>query len=100
MEQPDLMIFDLDPDPSVSWQRVVDAAHEIRSLLQELGLLSFVKTTGGKGLHIEVPLVPRAGWDEMKEFSKEIADTLTREYPDRYTAVMSKARRKGTSRQD
>jgi len=95
IEQPDRMIFDLDPDPSVSWQMVIDAAHEIRSLLQELGLTSFVKTTGGKGLHVEVPLIRRTGWDEVKEFSKEIADALAREYPERYVAVMSKARRKG-----
>jgi bifunctional non-homologous end joining protein LigD len=95
MELPDLMIFDLDPDPSIGWQRVVDAAHEIRALLKHLGLTSFVKTTGGKGLHVEVPLVRRADWDEVKGFSKQIAETLTREYPDKYVAVMSKARRKG-----
>jgi len=95
IEQPDLMVFDLDPDPSLGWQQVVDAAHEIRSFLQELGLKSFIKTTGGKGLHVEVPLIRRAGWDEVKEFSKDIAHTLAREHPDRYVAIMSKARRKG-----
>jgi bifunctional non-homologous end joining protein LigD len=54
-----------------------------------------LKTTGGKGLHVEVPLVRRAGWDEVKEFSKQLAEALMREYPDRYVAVMSKARRRG-----
>lgn len=95
IEQPDLMIFDLDPDPSVPWSGVVAAAREIKSMLEGLGLKSFLKTTGGKGLHVEVPLVRRAGWDEVKEFSKDIAETLAREYPDRYTGVMSKARRNG-----
>ena len=95
IEQPDLMIFDLDPDPSVDWPRVIEAARQIRVLLEGLGLKSFLKTTGGKGLHVEVPLVRRAGWDEVKEFSKEVAETLVREHPDRYIAVMSKARRKG-----
>jgi len=95
IELPDLMIFDLDPDPAVAWERVMDAARQIRGLLQGLGLTSFLKTTGGKGLHVEVPLVRRAGWDEVKEFSKQLAEALMREYPDRYVAVMSKARRRG-----
>jgi bifunctional non-homologous end joining protein LigD len=95
IEQPDLMVFDLDPDQAVQWQGVIEAAHEIRSILEVLGLRSFVKTTGGKGLHVVVPLTRRADWDEVKEFSKQVAETLVREFPDRYVAVMSKARRKG-----
>lgn len=95
IEQPDLMIFDLDPDPAVPWPDVVKSAHDIRAFLQDLALESFVKTTGGKGLHIEVPLTQKASWDEVKEFSKLIADTLTKEHPEKYIAVMSKARRKG-----
>jgi bifunctional non-homologous end joining protein LigD len=73
----------------------MDAAHETRSLLQELGLESFVKTTGGKGLHVVVPLTPAADWDQVKEFSKEISEALEQLFPGRYVANMSKARRKG-----
>ncbi len=95
MDNPDLMILDLDPDPAVPWKQVVAAAHEIRALLQSIGLTPFVKTTGGKGLHIETPWIRKATWDEMKTFSKQIAETLSKEYPDRYIAVMSKVRRQG-----
>jgi bifunctional non-homologous end joining protein LigD len=95
LEQPDLMVFDFDPDLAVPWQQVMDAAHETRSLLQELGLVSFVKTTGGKGLHVVVPLTPAADWDQVKEFSKGISEALEQLFPDRYVANMSKARRKG-----
>ncbi len=95
LQQPDLMTFDLDPDSAVRWQQVTDAAHEIRSLLQELGLESFVKTTGGKGLHVVVPLTAAAGWDQVKEFSKEVSETLVSLFPDRYIANMSKTKRKG-----
>lgn len=95
IERPDLMIFDLDPDSGVAWERVVEAAHEIRAFLKELGFVSFVKTTGGKGLHLQVPLSGNSNWDEVKGFSKSIADALVSAAPDRYTAVMSKAKRKG-----
>src|SRR5204863_4851917 len=67
LEFPDRMIFDLDPDTAVEWERVVDSAHQIREFLQDGGLESFVKTTGGKGLHIVVPLQRRHEWDEVKE---------------------------------
>jgi bifunctional non-homologous end joining protein LigD len=64
-------------------------------LLEELGLKSWVKTTGGKGLHVTVPIVPQAGWDEIKEFCRSVAEELTRREPERYVATMSKAKRKG-----
>jgi bifunctional non-homologous end joining protein LigD len=95
LEQPDLLVFDLDPDPAVPWKNVVDAAFEIRSFLKNLGLETYVKTTGGKGLHLTVPLEPKADWNQAKEFSKQVAETLAREFPDRYVAKMTKARRKG-----
>jgi bifunctional non-homologous end joining protein LigD len=95
LERPDLMVFDLDPDPAVSWEKVVNAAFEIRSFLKNLGLETFVKTTGGKGFHLTVPLERKADWDQVKEFSKQVAETLAREFPDRYVAKMPKAQRKG-----
>jgi bifunctional non-homologous end joining protein LigD len=95
LEKPDRLIFDLDPDPAAEWPRMVTAAREVRLLLKELGLASFLKTTGGKGLHVVVPIQPRLGWDEVKQFSRSVADLIVRAAPERYIATMSKARRKG-----
>jgi bifunctional non-homologous end joining protein LigD len=95
LEKPDRMIFDLDPDPSVAWAAVVDAAHEIHTLLKDLGLKSFVKTTGGKGLHVVVPLQRKHSWDEVKTFSQALARHLEARSPERFTSSMSKARRGG-----
>ncbi len=66
LDRPDRMILDLDPDPELPWTRVVEAAREVRDRLTELGLESFVKTTGGKGLHVVVPLERRHSWDEVR----------------------------------
>jgi bifunctional non-homologous end joining protein LigD len=95
LEQPDRMIFDLDPDSSVSWKKLQDAAQTLRSRLSELGLTTFVKTTGGKGLHLVVPITPKQDWDFVKEFSRSVAQSIVRAAPDRYTATMSKSQRKG-----
>lgn len=95
LEKPDRLIFDLDPDPSVPWKMVVDAARQLRDFLDELGLTSFVKTTGGKGLHLVVPIDRRHEWDEAKDFCKLVADTVVSVAPKQYTANMSKAARKG-----
>ncbi len=95
LEQPDLMIFDLDPDPEVPWEKMVRAAFLVRERLTDLGLRSFVKTTGGKGLHIAVPLIPRGNWDDVKGFSRAIAEGIVRESPNEYIATMSKSKRKG-----
>ena len=95
IDKPDRLIFDLDPDPSVDWPHVVAAAEEVRLLLAELGLISFVKTTGGKGLHIVVPIQRRISWGEAKAFCRAVADFLVAAAPDRYIATMSKAARKG-----
>jgi bifunctional non-homologous end joining protein LigD len=92
---PDRIILDIDPGDDVTWPQVVRAAREVRTLLEGLGLRSFVKTTGGKGLHVVVPVQPRVAWDEVKGFSKAIADLFARTFPDRYTANMAKARRRG-----
>jgi bifunctional non-homologous end joining protein LigD len=95
LEFPDRMIFDLDPDPAVPWPRVAESAHQIRAFLREIGLQSFVKTTGGKGLHIVVPLQRRHDWDEVKAFSKAVAELIERADPKRYTSNMAKAARGG-----
>ncbi|WP_438030163.1 DNA ligase D [Sorangium sp. So ce233] len=95
IEQPDLMVFDLDPAPELPWNRVADAARTVRHLLETLGLRSFVKTTGGKGLHVVVPIEARRGWDEVKPFTKAVADALVRFDPARYIATLSKAKRTG-----
>jgi len=94
-DKPDRLIFDLDPDPAVDWPHVVTAAKEVRLLLEELDLTSFIKTTGGKGLHIVVPIRRRTTWDDAKAFCRGVADFLVAAAPDRYIATMSKAARKG-----
>jgi bifunctional non-homologous end joining protein LigD len=95
LEQPSRLIFDLDPDPSVSWDRVIDAARRVRAALAELDLESFVKTTGGKGLHVEVPLVPSLEWDDLKTFARSLADSLVEADPEAYVATAAKAKRRG-----
>jgi bifunctional non-homologous end joining protein LigD len=95
LEYPNRLIFDLDPDPAVKWAEMIQAAKEIRVVLEELELTTFLKTTGGKGLHIVVPIQPRTEWDEAKAFCKGVADLMVRVAPERYIATMSKAARKG-----
>jgi bifunctional non-homologous end joining protein LigD len=95
LERPDRLVFDLDPGEGVSWSEVVAAARDIRAELQGRGLESFVKTSGGKGLHVVVPVAPRAGWDEAKAFTQGVAERMSRAHPDRYVANMSKRARRG-----
>jgi bifunctional non-homologous end joining protein LigD len=95
LERPDRCTFDLDPGPGVEWRDVVREARELRGLLRDLGLESFVKTTGGKGLHVVVPLSAGPGWPEVKGFSKSVAEELVRRRPDRVTAKLSKSARGG-----
>ena len=78
IERPDTMVLDLDPDPALPWAKVVAAARLTRALLGELGLEAFVKTTGGRGLHVVVPLERRHGWDEVKGFAQRVAAHLAR----------------------
>jgi len=95
LERPDRLTFDLDPDPSVPWAQVVEAAQLTKTLLDELGLVSFLKTTGGKGLHIVTPIQRTFGWDEVKTFAKLVADHLVTTIPQRFTSNMAKRVRKG-----
>jgi bifunctional non-homologous end joining protein LigD len=94
-EKPDRMIFDLDPGPGVEWAAVIAAVRGIRTVLDELGLASFVKTTGGKGLHVVVPLDRRHSWDEVGAFSKAVAKRISAASPGRFTLSMAKAARQG-----
>lgn len=95
LEYPDRMVFDLDPGPEVAWKDVVGAAKEVREILAALKLTSFVRTTGGKGLHVVTPLMRRAEWQVVKDFAHAIADFLARYAPAKYVATASKAKRKG-----
>ena len=95
LEQPDRVVFDLDPDVAVGWPAVVKTAERIRERLDGLGLAAYVKTTGGKGLHVVAPLRPEAGWDECAEFARDLAEALARQHPDEYLTEASKAARKG-----
>jgi bifunctional non-homologous end joining protein LigD len=95
LDRPDLCTFDLDPGPGVEWTAVLRGARDLRDLLGSLGLESFVKTSGGKGLHVVVPFSNVPGWPELKAFSKSVAAELARRSPERYTARLAKASRGG-----
>jgi len=95
IETPDILVFDLDPAPELDWRRVREAARALRDELQDRGLESYVRTSGGKGLHVVVPYTPRARWPEAGAFAREVVEALVEREPDRYTATMSKAKRGG-----
>ncbi|MEZ4601204.1 MAG: DNA ligase D [Syntrophotaleaceae bacterium] len=95
LERPDRMVFDLDPAENVGWQEVIEGALAVRELLGDLGLESFVKTSGGKGLHVVVPLARRSSWDELKDFSRAVVEKLVRREPGKFVATMSKSKRRG-----
>jgi len=95
LEKPDQIVFDLDPDEGVDAGKVREAALEIRSRLEELSLPTFVKTSGGKGYHVVVPLEPAADWVVVKGFAHDFARAIEQSAPDRYTATLSKKARTG-----
>jgi bifunctional non-homologous end joining protein LigD len=92
---PDRLIFDFDPDESLGWEKVVEAVNILRKLLETLGLRPFIKTTGGKGLHVVIPVQPTRGWDQAKAFCKAVAELLVRTFPDRFTSKITKSTREG-----
>ena len=92
--RPDRLIFDFDPDEGVSWAELAQGVEDLRILLSQLGLEGFLKTTGGKGLHVVVPIQPTLTWVQAKAFTKAIADLFARTFPDRFLATVSKAKRK------
>jgi DNA ligase D len=94
-DRPDRMIFDLDPGEGLAFADVVAAAREARAMLDSIKLTSFLKTTGGKGLHLVVPIARRYDWQEVKAFARRAADRLAKEKPERYLIRMSKAERRG-----
>jgi bifunctional non-homologous end joining protein LigD len=94
-EKPDRFVIDLDPAPDVPWARTVDASFQVRDRLAELGLDSWVKTTGGKGLHVVVPLARRHSWDEVKDFTKAFSADLSARNPGKYLIKATIAARKG-----
>jgi bifunctional non-homologous end joining protein LigD len=95
IEAPDRLVFDFDPGEGVTWPAVVDAARETRDRLGELGLETFLRTSGGKGLHVVAPLARRNSWEQLKSFAKAVADDMVRRSPARYIATLSKAKRRG-----
>ncbi|WP_150291860.1 DNA ligase D [Sphingobium estronivorans] len=95
VERPDRMVFDLDPDEGLDFEDVKKAARDIRRALEDLGLVSFPMLSGGKGVHVIVPLTPDAEWPQVKDFADRFARALAASEPDRFTATMSKAKRKG-----
>ena len=95
LDRPDRLIFDFDPDDAVKWDELVAAVGVLRAILGDLGLTGFLKTTGGKGLHVVVPIRATLEWEQAKGFTRAIADLMARTFPDRFIAVMSKTRRKG-----
>ena len=95
LDKPDRIIFDFDPDEGIGFREVADAAKLVRDMLEKLGLRSFVKTTGGKGLHVVVPIQPTQDWAAIKAFTRAIAESLSSTFPQRFTATASKAQRKG-----
>jgi bifunctional non-homologous end joining protein LigD len=95
LEAPDRLVFDLDPGPGVPWKAVLAGARLVRATLEARGLASFVKTTGGKGLHVVAPIEPGPGWPACVDFARDVAETLVAETPRAFTATMSKAARPG-----
>lgn len=94
-EHPDILVFDLDPDPKLDYAAVIRGAQRVRQVFEQAKLESFVKTTGGKGLHVCVPIAPRLDWEPIKAFTKHIAEAIAADEPALYLASASKAKREG-----
>jgi bifunctional non-homologous end joining protein LigD len=95
LEHPDRLIFDLDPDESLAWATVAGAAEEVRARLKKIGLTSFLKTTGGKGLHVVIPIEPKLDWVAAKDFAHGFVLAMEKANPRLYLTKMTKAARAG-----
>jgi bifunctional non-homologous end joining protein LigD len=95
VERPDRMVFDLDPDETLPFDQVTAAARDLKKRLEAFGLQSFPMVTGGKGIHVVVPLARKHGWDEHRTFAEALARQMAAEEPERFVANMSKAKRRG-----
>jgi len=95
LDRPDRIVFDLDPDEGLGFADVIHATLEVRDRLDAIGLASFVKTTGGKGLHIVVPIEPKTEWRAAKAFAKAFSEAMAADAPERYLTRISKAERSG-----
>jgi bifunctional non-homologous end joining protein LigD len=93
LEAPDLVVIDLDPGENVPWSAIVAGAREARERLTKAGLNAFLKTSGGKGLHVVAPLAPQAGWDAVKDFARDIAHAMAKDSPRAYVATTAKDKR-------
>ena len=93
LEYPDRLVCDLDPGPGVGWERVRNAAREVRARLLKKRLVSFVRATGGKGLHVVVPLAPRHTWEQVRAFAQRLAETMQADSPTQFVATASKGDR-------
>jgi bifunctional non-homologous end joining protein LigD len=90
VERPNRLVWDLDPGPEIAWKQVVEAARQLRDVLQALGLASWVKTTGGKGVHVVVPIAPTLEWSECLALSRDVSELLARTDPTLYTTAFPK----------
>lgn len=95
LDHADLIVMDLDPGEGVDWATVKAGAEEVRERLAAAGLEPFIKTSGGKGLHVVAPLVPKATWAQVKGWTKALAEAMAGDSPERYVATIAKAKRKG-----
>jgi bifunctional non-homologous end joining protein LigD len=95
LDLPDRLTIDLDPGDSVEWNSVIDAAREVRERLKLYKLESYVKTTGGKGLHVVVPLKPKVTWEIARDFCQSLAEAMASDASEKFVSVMTKSRRKG-----
>jgi bifunctional non-homologous end joining protein LigD len=95
LERPDMMVFDLDPDEGMDLATIRQGVRDVKSILEQLSLKSYLKTSGGKGYHVVVPFRPAVDWDTFHDFARRIAEVMEQTWPDRYTSNVRKASRKG-----
>lgn len=94
LEKPDVMVFDLDPDEGMELKKVRQGAKDLKTILDQLSLVPFLKTSGGKGYHVIIPFKPNVSWEKFREFSKKIAMFMEEKWPDKYVSNMRKEKRK------